>query len=330
MSIGYEMKGIAKPLTKLLWLLAFALPLHAAAETVEYIHTDALGTPIAVTDASGNLIETSEYEPYGKLLNRPLTDGPGFTGHVQDAATGLTYMQQRYYDPVVGRFLSVDPVAAMLDFVVLFNRYKYSDNNPYSFSDPNGMCTGTHVCNEDGTAVSTSEYTTMAGTALMPQTITSSMVGSVGPEQASKKQIDTAVKDANAVGRTAKAAGDSRAVRAFNKLDGIAIDSSNWDVSTAQGGKVAPTSVAYAIFHSKSDRGSVVLSAARYFDGRSDFNRVFRFMHEVFHFDTEFDNQKVAQFAAGCVEWNCQFEKNVEAAARGTMNAGWDKDSKEN
>lgn len=125
MSIGDDMKGSAKSLTKLLWLLTLALPLHAAAETVEYVHTDALGTPIAVTDASGNLIETSEYEPYGKLLNRPLTDGPGFTGHVQDAATGLTYMQQRYYDPQIGRFLSVDPVTANAKPGQNFNRYWY-------------------------------------------------------------------------------------------------------------------------------------------------------------------------------------------------------------
>ncbi|MBB5884357.1 hypothetical protein DYQ93_16665 [Xanthomonas sp. LMG 8992] len=121
-----------------LWVLLLALPVQALAETVEYFHTDALGTPIAVTDASGNLIETSEYEPYGKLLNRPVTDGPGFTGHVQDAATGLTYMQQRYYDPVIGKFLSVDPVAANMNNGVNFNRYKYATNNPYKFIDPDG------------------------------------------------------------------------------------------------------------------------------------------------------------------------------------------------
>ncbi|MDR6672033.1 RHS repeat-associated core domain-containing protein [Xanthomonas sp. 1678] len=144
MSIGYEMKGIAKPLIKLLWLLVPALPFHAAADTVEYVHTDALGTPLAVTDASGNLIETSEYEPYGKLLNRPLTDGPGFTGHVQDPATGLTYMQQRYYDPVVGRFLSIDPVTAYAKPGTNFNRYWYANNNPFRFSDPDGryVCSG--------------------------------------------------------------------------------------------------------------------------------------------------------------------------------------------
>ena len=72
---------------------------------------------MAVTDANRNVIERSEYEPYGQLHNRPITDGPGFTGHVQDALTGLTYMQQRYYDPGIGRFLSVDPVTALNSLV---------------------------------------------------------------------------------------------------------------------------------------------------------------------------------------------------------------------
>lgn len=116
------------------WLIPFAT--HAA--TVEYIHTDAQGTPIAVTDASKALVESSEYEPYGQLVNGALRDGPGFTGHVQDAATGLTYMQQRYYDPQLGLFLSTDPVTARSNPVGMFNRYRYANNNPYRFTDPDG------------------------------------------------------------------------------------------------------------------------------------------------------------------------------------------------
>ncbi|PPJ43396.1 MULTISPECIES: RHS repeat-associated core domain-containing protein [unclassified Pseudoxanthomonas] len=111
----------------------------ASAQTaVEYIHTDALGTPVAVTNSAGAVIERSVYEPYGQLINRPLTDGPGFTGHVQDAATGLTYMQQRYYDPTVARFLSNDPVTAYDNPISGFNRYRYAANNPYRFVDPDG------------------------------------------------------------------------------------------------------------------------------------------------------------------------------------------------
>ncbi|MDR6840309.1 RHS repeat-associated core domain-containing protein [Pseudoxanthomonas sacheonensis] len=113
-------------------------PTAGGGAVAKYQHTDALGTPIATTDSAGNFIEKSEYEPYGKLINRPLTDGPGFTGHVQDAATGLTYMQQRYYDPGIGRFLSVDPVTADEDTGDNFNRYWYANNNPYVFTDPDG------------------------------------------------------------------------------------------------------------------------------------------------------------------------------------------------
>ncbi|PPU91111.1 hypothetical protein XhyaCFBP1156_21350, partial [Xanthomonas hyacinthi] len=59
----------------------------ASAQTVRYVHTDGLGSVVLVTDKDRNIIERSEYEPYGSLLNRPLTDGPGYTGHVMDAAT---------------------------------------------------------------------------------------------------------------------------------------------------------------------------------------------------------------------------------------------------
>jgi len=65
-------------------------------------------------------------------------DGLGYTGHDMDKDTGLTYMQQRYYDPVVGRFLSVDPVGADANTGGNFNRYWYANNNPYVFTDPDG------------------------------------------------------------------------------------------------------------------------------------------------------------------------------------------------
>ena len=45
---------------------------------------------------------------------------------------------QRYYDPQIGRFLSVDPVAAYSKKGILFNRYWYANNNPYKFTDPDG------------------------------------------------------------------------------------------------------------------------------------------------------------------------------------------------
>ncbi len=113
-------------------------PLASSTATLKYQHTDALGSPLAVTNPSKVTIETSEYEPYGQLVNKPLFDGPGYTGHAQDAATGLTYMQQRYYDPQIGRFLSVDPVTAYTNPGRNFNRYWYANDNPYRFNDPDG------------------------------------------------------------------------------------------------------------------------------------------------------------------------------------------------
>lgn len=75
-----------------LWLLvAFSGSLHA--QTVVYIHTDALGSVVAETDANRNVLERREYEPYGQQLAPAVKNGPGYTGHVQDAGTGLVYMQ---------------------------------------------------------------------------------------------------------------------------------------------------------------------------------------------------------------------------------------------
>jgi uncharacterized protein RhaS with RHS repeats len=48
-------------------------------------------------------------------------------------------MQQRYYDPIAGRFLSVDPVTTNAKTGEHFNRYAYGSNNPYSFTDPDGQ-----------------------------------------------------------------------------------------------------------------------------------------------------------------------------------------------
>jgi RHS repeat-associated protein len=93
---------------------------------------------VAITDASGNVIERTVYEPYGAVVNRPLKDGPGYTGHVTDSGTGLSYMQQRYYDPGLGNFLSVDPVAASQGSIGQFGRYRYGEDNPYRFTDPDG------------------------------------------------------------------------------------------------------------------------------------------------------------------------------------------------
>ncbi len=46
-------------------------------------------------------------------------------------------MQARYYDSVIGRFYSNDPVG--FTNVHTFNRYAYANNNPYKYTDPDGQ-----------------------------------------------------------------------------------------------------------------------------------------------------------------------------------------------
>jgi RHS repeat-associated protein len=105
--------------------------------TVTYIHTDGLGSPVARTNEQGELISRTRYEPYGATAGGA-TPGIGFTGHVNDPETGLTYMQQRYYDPLAGRFMSVDPVLTDNNTGASFNRYVYANNSPYNYIDPDG------------------------------------------------------------------------------------------------------------------------------------------------------------------------------------------------
>jgi RHS repeat-associated protein len=117
-------------------------PVNGSTWTTRYLHTDALGSPIAETDATAAVQHVENFTPYGEqsdtLAGAAREQGPAYTGHVTDAGTGLSYMQQRYYDPTIGRFLSVDPMAADGTTAWNFGRYNYAANNPLKFKDPDG------------------------------------------------------------------------------------------------------------------------------------------------------------------------------------------------
>ncbi len=116
------------------------------ANTVTYVHTDNLGSPVAETNASGTVVSRMHYLAFGDTLE-DAKDDVGYTGHKFDKDLGLSYMQARYYDPVIGRFYSNDPVDAVSHLSTLngihgFNRYAYANNNPYRYIDPDGMKSG--------------------------------------------------------------------------------------------------------------------------------------------------------------------------------------------
>jgi len=107
---------------------------------ITYVYNDHLGSPVATKTGSAAIIR-ERYTPFGITTNNPadLDDQAGFTGHIKDKATGLNYMQARYYDPVIGRFLSIDPVTFMdTGNPSMFNRYSYANNDPVNMIDLDG------------------------------------------------------------------------------------------------------------------------------------------------------------------------------------------------
>ncbi len=110
-----------------------------------YYHADHLGSTNMITDAQGQVIDTTEYYPFGRPRYSKNIDGTEifykFTGQELDKETGLSYHSARYMDPVLGRFISVDPllVATPGDCGIQeCNLYLYAKNNPVAFIDTTG------------------------------------------------------------------------------------------------------------------------------------------------------------------------------------------------
>jgi RHS repeat-associated protein len=104
------------------------------------------------TDATGCVASRSAYRPYGDRTQAAGAADPGcapanpleprgFVGERHDPETGLLYLHARYYDPVIGRFLSPDTLDPTEQGVGT-NRYAYADNDPINKSDPNGHAVG--------------------------------------------------------------------------------------------------------------------------------------------------------------------------------------------
>lgn len=126
-----------KKIQLILLYIALLLPCLALAD-VTYIHVDNLGSTIAETNESGEVVRRYSYLPYGKPVDTVNDSDPGYTGHVYDDELGLSYMQARYYDPVLGRFMAMDSAAVNPNDPRTFNRYAYANNNPYKYIDPDG------------------------------------------------------------------------------------------------------------------------------------------------------------------------------------------------
>ncbi len=135
-----------KQISKLVLVTALLVAGNGYAKTkttITFLHNDYQGSPIKMTDEAGeeDILKFNMYAPYGERVysgGDQSDTAKSYTGHVEDAESNLTYMQQRYYNPVLGRFMATDPLRFKEDNMNSFNRYAYANNNPYGFVDPDG------------------------------------------------------------------------------------------------------------------------------------------------------------------------------------------------
>ena len=108
----------------------------ADSNAVYYYHYDGLGSVVALSDSSGDTVQTYEYSVYGQVavedINHP--NPYMFAGRRFDIEIGLYYNRARYYNPFTGRFLQADPIG----YEAGMNLYQYCCNNPVGLRDPSG------------------------------------------------------------------------------------------------------------------------------------------------------------------------------------------------
>ncbi|MGA3117303.1 MAG: RHS repeat-associated core domain-containing protein [Syntrophobacteraceae bacterium] len=103
--------------------------------TVNFYHTDQLGSIRMLTDSTGAQAATYTYDVYGNLVSSTgqASNPFGYAGEYADAESGLIYLRARYYDPSTAQFITKDPL-----FATTRQAYSYADDSPTNFVDPSG------------------------------------------------------------------------------------------------------------------------------------------------------------------------------------------------
>ena len=107
------------------------------------------GDVVKLVTASGTAVATYAYDAWGKVLSatgsmaevNPIR----YRGYYYDAETELYYLQSRYYDPAVKRFINADGVTTTGQGFLGFNMFAYRNNNSVSRVDYSGY----HSCSHD-------------------------------------------------------------------------------------------------------------------------------------------------------------------------------------
>lgn len=103
------------------------------------------GDVLRLADSSGTVAASYRYDAWGSILESsgPLAEvNPyRYAGYRYDSATGLYFLNARYYNPEIGRFITRDVYLGAAPQPLTLNRYAYADGNPVNMVDPTGFNT---------------------------------------------------------------------------------------------------------------------------------------------------------------------------------------------
>ncbi|MBS7531927.1 RHS repeat-associated core domain-containing protein [Hazenella sp. IB182353] len=98
------------------------------------------GDVVALTNASGSIVATYDYDTYGNLVSETgYVENPyNYARYRYDKETELYFLQSRYYNPKYGRFLTRDTFLGFEKEPLSLNKYSYTHNKPVMNIDPDG------------------------------------------------------------------------------------------------------------------------------------------------------------------------------------------------
>jgi RHS repeat-associated protein len=114
-----------------------------SAWTPSFYGYDGFGSVRTLTDSTGTVTDTYDYDAWGNVINSTGTTPNSYQYRNEqfELDLGLYYLRARYFNPVTGRFLSRDPEEGEPTDPITLHRYLYAASNPISNLDPSGRAT---------------------------------------------------------------------------------------------------------------------------------------------------------------------------------------------